>query len=168
MKTATSIEETNKTIIELQKLFKNLLKGSYSAKYLSIIYVILSFILAYKYRSELTYSIPLIFSGIIILVFTLKVLWLKNIKANTSTTVELLNNIKRYKYLTEQRGKYEQHVLVFWIFTLVPVYLDGKDITVFLVLKMIVVFYLFIIMGTLLFNNFMKKLEEMDNLINQL
>lgn len=167
METTTSTAETGK-IVELKKLFKILLKGSYSAKYLSIIYVILSFMLAYKYRNELAYAIPLLISGIIVLIYTLKILWLKNIKANTSTTTELINNIKRYKQLTLLRGKYEQHVMVIWIFTLVPVYLDGKDITVSLVLKMVVAFYLFIIFGSILFNNLMKKIDEMDTLINQL
>lgn len=159
----TTISNNNYKALELK--FKGMLKGSKSAKYLSIIYAIISFVYAYKFIQELEIAIPLIISGLVVLWFSVTYLWLKGIKDESDTYSELIATILEYKKQTLEREKYEQYILVFWLLTLVPVFLDGKSISSFLVIKLLAIFYIFIIIGNAAFKKVKEDLKEMDHLI---
>lgn len=149
----------------LKVRFRCMLKSSKSAKYLSLIYTLVSFALAFKFRAALEISIPLIVSGLLVLWFTITHLWLRGIKDECDTYSELITSVTEYKTQTLKREKYEQYVFVFWLLTLVPVYLEGKIISSFLVMKLLLMFYIFINIGNGLFNKVKDDLEEMDHLI---
>lgn len=160
--------DTNKSSDNYETLkfkFKCMLKGSKSAKHLSVLYTATSFALAFKFRTALEISIPLIISGLLVLWFTVTHLWLRGIKNEFETYSELVDTVSEYKTQTLKREKYEQYVFVFWLLTLVPVYLDGKIISSFLVMKLLLMFYIVINIGNGLFNKVKDDLEEMDHLI---
>jgi hypothetical protein len=161
----TNISNTNDETLRIK--FMSMLKGSKSAKYLSIIYTVISFVFAFKFRTELEVAIPLILSGALVLWFSLTHLWLKGIKGKPKTKEELIASVLEYKRQTLRREKYEQYVFAFWLLTLVPVFLDGKTITSFFVIKLLVVFYFFIIIGNGAFKKVKAQLVEMDHLMRK-
>jgi len=159
---------SNQNYEDLKLKFKHMIKGSKMAKHLSIVYAVISFTIAYKYRDELIICLPLIVSGLLVSWYTLTRLWLNGIKDKPDSVKELIDNINRYKEQTLKREKYEQFVIVFWFLTQVPVYLDDKTISAFLVVKILVVFYIFTIIGTSLFDKVKEDIKEMECLINRI
>lgn len=168
METAEISSIKKHDMLDLKKKFKHMLKGSTMAKYLSLAYAIISFWYAYKFMDNLMYAIPLLIGGLLVLWFTTTHLWLNKVNTKATNLKELVDAIERYKNQTLRREKYEMLVMVFWILTLVPVYLDGKDITVFLVVKMLAVFYIFVIIGNSMFAQVKKQLSEMEVLVSKL
>lgn len=152
----------------LKKKFKSMLKGSNMAKYLSVCYAAASFTYAFKFRDELLYSIPLILGGLVVLIYAFKFLWLKGVNEKATTASDIVTAVTEYKKQTLKREKFEPFVMAFWLLTLVPVYLEGKDLTPFLVMKIIAVFYLFTFLGNYLFNQAKEQIKEMDMLANQI
>lgn len=168
MTTGVSKETTHRNYEMLRNIFKSMIIGSKTAKYLSLAYVAISLVLAYIHSDDITYCVALILGALLVGGYALKFLWLNKINTNTKTVGELLQQIKAYKKRTLKREKYEQFVMTFWILTLVPAYLDGKDLTVFLVLRILIMFYVFIVIGNFMFNNVKKQFEEMDDLAEHL
>lgn len=168
METIISKSDINQNYQDLKKKFKNMLKGSNMAKYLSVCYAAASFTYAFKFRDELLYCIPLIAGGIVVLIYAIKFLWLKGVNEKARTGSELVAAIKEYKKQTLKRENYESFVMAFWLLTLIPVYLEGKDISPILVMKIIAVFYLFTFLGNYLFNQAKEQIKEMDMLANQI
>lgn len=146
--------------------FKSLLKGSATARNLSFIYVVISITLAFKLREELEYVIPLIIGALLILWYTLTHLMLKGI--NLKKNNDLKNQFKLYKKQTLKREKHEFTIMFIWIITIVPAYLYNQDITVFTVIKWMVVLYIVIVFGSMMFNKVKKELKDLEQQINGL
>ena len=163
-----SEETANQNYNMIKSIFKSMIIGSKTAKYLSMAYVGISFGLAIKYNDDIVYSITLVLGGVLMGVYALKFLWLRQINTNIDAIGQLLQHIQRYKKHTLKRQKYEQFIMVLWILTLVPAYLDGKELRMSLVIGLLVVFYIFIITGNFLFNNVKKQFEDMDDLAQHL
>lgn len=146
--------------------FKSLLKGSKTARNLTFIYVILSITLAYKMRDQIEYVIPLILGALLILWYALTHLMLKGINLKKNT--DLKNQFNKYKKQTLRREKYEFTIMFIWILTIIPAYLYNQDITVFTVLKWMVVLYIVIVVGDIMFNKVKKDLKDLEHQINSL
>lgn len=148
------------------KKFKKLLTGSKTARNLTFIYVVLSITLAYKMRDQIEYVIPLLFGAVLILWYALTHLMLKGINLKKNT--DLKNQLELYKKQTLKREKYEFTVCFIWILTIVPAYLYNEDITVFTVIKWMVVLYIVIVVGGIMFNKVKKELKDLEHQINGL
>lgn len=157
------ISNVNYKALELK--FKGMLKGSKTAKQLSLVYVIISFTLAFKFAATLEIAIPLILGGILVLWFSITHLWLRGINESSETYSELITAISVYKAQLLKRETYEQYVFVFWLLTLVPVFLDGKTISSFLVVKLLAMFYIVIIIGNAAFKKVKEDIQDMEHLI---
>ncbi len=163
-----SQEIKNQNYKMLKNLFKSMITGSKTAKYLAVAYVIISFILAYRHSNNTAYCVALILGGVLMGAYAFKFLWLKKINPQINAVGELLLHIQEYRKQTLKRQKYEQFVMVLWILTLVPAYLQGKELTTTLVVALLVVFYLFIVLGNFMFTHVKKQFEDMDDLAQHL
>lgn len=146
--------------------FKHLIKGSATARNLSFIYIVLSLTLAFKMREQLEYVIPLIIGAVLIIWYTLTHLMLRGI--NLKKNKDLRNQFELYKKQTLKREKYESTVFFIWILTIVPAYLYNQEITVFTVIKSMVVIYIVIVLGGIMFNKVKNDLKGLEHQINNL
>jgi len=141
---------------------KKMLIGSKVAQLLSIIYALISFIFAYKKIEELEYSIPLLVGGLVLIWFSTKYLSLKTIKSKTITVSSINSNIKKYKTHLSERKRYEAFVMLFWLFTLLPIYFEysGYSSTSYINAGVILVLIIFI--GQFFFKIAEQKLTEIE------
>jgi hypothetical protein len=100
-----------------------------------------------------------------VLWFSITHLWLRGINESPETYSELITAISVYKAQLLKRETYEQYVFVFWLLTLVPVFLDGKTISSFLVVKLLAMFYIVIIIGNAAFKKVKEDIQDMEHLI---
>ncbi len=154
-----------KTINNPITKFKYLLKGSATARNLSFIYVVLSLTSAFKMRDQIEYVIPLIIGALLILWYTLTHLMLKNINLKEN---DLKNQFKLYRSHILKREKYESAVFFIWLLTITPAYLYGRDITIFTVIKWMVILYVFFVFGNSLFKKVKTELKELEQQINNI
>lgn len=144
--------------------FKHLLKGSATARGLSFIYVVVSLTLAFKLRANLTYVIPLILGALLILWYTLTHLSIKDINLKDQ---DLKSQFLRYKNHILKREKYESTIYFIWILTITPAFFFEKDITVFTVIKGMVIMYIFTSLGNRLFKKVKAELKLLELQINK-
>ena len=143
--------------------FKNMLKGTATARNLSFVYVLISLLLSFKMREQIEYIIPLLLGALLIFWYTATHLFLKNINLKTDN---LINQFKLYKTQTLKRDKYESLVYFVWILTLIPAFVHGQEITLFVLLKWMVIIYAFTIIGNSLFKKLKSDLIELESQIN--
>lgn len=145
---------------------KYLIKGSATARNLSFIYVLLSIMLAYKLRDQIEYVIPLIIGAVLIIWYTLTHLMLRGI--NLKKNNNLRNQFELYKKQTLKREKYEFTVFFIWLLTIVPAYLYNQEITVFTVIKSMIILYVVIVFGGITFNKVKDDLKELEHQIDNM
>ena len=145
--------------------FKYLLKGSNTAKNLSLIYVLLSLMLAFKMRAQIEYVIPLIIGAILIIWYTLTHLLLKNMNLKKDN---LKSQFEKYKSNILKREKHESTIYFIWLLTIIPAYLAGKEITIFTVLKNMILLYIVFSIGNIMFKKVKTDLKELELQINNL
>tara|TARA_R110000765_G_scaffold309928_4_gene403320 strand:+ start:372 stop:866 length:495 start_codon:yes stop_codon:yes gene_type:complete len=139
--------------------FKYLLKGSESAKYSSIILILLSGFLIYKMRDHIAYLVPLFIGVVLLIAYTINNLWLKNYNL-TEENIQL--QLKKYKLHLAKREKYEVTIMFIWILTATPAYLYGKEIDLFVLLRFMTLTYLFILIGNILFKKTKNQVNELE------
>lgn len=145
--------------------FKHMLKGSSTARNLSFIYVLLSLILAFKMRAELEYVVPLIIGALLIIWYTLTHLSLKNINLKKGN---LKSQFVNYKSNILKREKYESTISFIWLLTIIPAYLAGQEITIFTVLKYMIILFVIFAFGNNMFKKVKTDLKELELQINNL
>lgn len=154
-------KEENNPIIK----FRDMLKGSATARNLSFIYVLLSLILAFKMRTELEYVIPLIIGALLIIWYTLTHLSLKKINLQKGN---LKNQFDKYQLNILKREKYESTIYFMWLLTIIPAYLAGVEITIFTVLKYMIILFVIFAFGNKMFKKVKTDLKELELQINNL
>tara|TARA_B100001079_G_scaffold268465_1_gene278881 strand:- start:2129 stop:2623 length:495 start_codon:yes stop_codon:yes gene_type:complete len=145
--------------------FNYLLKASESVKISAIMLMVLSGILIYQMRAQVTYIIPLALGIVVLIAYTVNNLWLKNYTIDEKN-IQL--QLKRYKLYLAKRQKYEAGIVFIWILTVTPSYLYGKDIDLFLLLGFMVFTYLFIVLGNFLFQKIKNEVKEIESQVNHL
>lgn len=145
--------------------FRDMIKGSTAARNLSFIYVLLSLVLAFKMRAELEYVVPLIIGALLIIWYTLTHLSLKNINLKKGN---LKNQFDKYQSNILKREKYESIIYFIWLLTIIPAYLAGKEITIFTVLKYMIILFVIFAFGNNMFKKVKTDLKELELQINNL
>ena len=145
--------------------FKYLLKGSVTARNLSFIYVLLSLMLAFKMREQIEYVIPLIIGALLIIWYTLTHLLLKNMNLKKDN---LKSQFEKYQSNILKREKYESTIYFIWLLTIIPAYLAGEQITIFTVLKYMILLYIVFAFGNSMFKKVKTDLKELEQQINNL
>lgn len=146
-----------------EEKFKQLLKGSVTARNLSFIYILISLMLAFRLREDLFYVIPLLLGAALITWYTITHLL---IHAFTQKEHNLKTRFQRYKLHILKREKHEYTVFFIWFLTIVPAYLYEEEITILTVLKSLVVIYIIFILGNHLFGKVKDDLKAIEQQIN--
>jgi hypothetical protein len=92
-------------------------------------------VLAFKIKAEIEYDIPLIIGALLIVWCTITHLLLKNINHKKEN---LKSQFEQYQSTILKREKYESTIYFIGLLTIIPAYLVNQEITIFTVLKYLV------------------------------
>lgn len=145
--------------------FKQLLKGSALARNLSLIYVLLSLILAYKMRTQIEYVVPLLLGAALIIWYTVTYLSLNRI---TLIKNDLRSQFDLYKISILKREKYEAIILFIWALTIIPAYLSNQEITISTLIGWLIIIFIVFVLGNGMFKIVKKELKELEQQMNSI
>lgn len=146
--------------------FKTLIKGTYSAYYLSMIFIAISVVILGFNFNNLLVSIPLLLSTLAIAIFVYKFSDLNKIKVNYTSAESIKENFTKFKTLTKMRKKYEGGILLFWFITLINTYASYTTVDTKFIIAAIFEIGLVVFFGSYLFKEVDKQINQLENNLN--
>jgi len=113
------------------KKFKYMLAGSKSARISTIVLIVMSLVLAFKAREDFSQMIPLLLGVILLVVYMVKFLSIKNIKQKSYTQASLTSSIAKFKEYMANRKKYEMYFMSIWVLSLIP-FVSSEFVSVYI------------------------------------